>query len=285
MSMSFLRDQIIGIVRRSKADGGVGVVKTVVLDHHWNVDDDDDHDFSSLGLRGGGGRRRMSEQRESSADGGGGGGVGGDNDDERRGETRRWTLSCKPYSFHIQRARLIHCFEAWGRYGDAEIEGFSVLESLRGIEIGGTGSKLVKKKFQYVPNLGNESVDHEFAFLDVEIVVTLVKCVSMKQSKEEGHYRRVLTLVDEVSPWFRCTAAATDGQQFQTVFNPISARKTSAFAKTVFNTLAFQIRGEGLQRLRSVVSDSVQALLSLHPFQQQERLPNEGRENEGKAMG
>ncbi|CAL5410683.1 unnamed protein product [Camellia sinensis] len=111
-------------------------------------------------------------------------------------------LSCKPYSFHIQRARLIHCFEAWGRYGDAEIEGFSVLESLRGIEIGGTGSKLVKKKFQYVPNLGNESVDHEFAFLDVEIVVTLVKCVSMKQSKEEGHYRRVLTLVDEVSPWF-----------------------------------------------------------------------------------
>ncbi|KAF5936002.1 hypothetical protein HYC85_027131 [Camellia sinensis] len=203
MSMSFLRDQIIGIVRRSKADGGVGVAKTVVLDHHWNVDDDDDHDFSSLGLRGGDGRRRMSEQRESSADGGGGGGVGGDNDDERRGETRRWTLSCKPYSFHIQRARLIHCFEAWGRYGDAEIEGFSVLESLRGIEIGGTGSKLVKKKFQYVPNLGNESVDHEFAFLDVEIVVTLVKCVSMKQSKEEGHYRRVLTLVDEVSPWFR----------------------------------------------------------------------------------
>ncbi|KAL7205879.1 hypothetical protein ACSBR2_018738 [Camellia fascicularis] len=117
-------------------------------------------------------------------------------------------LSCKPYSVHIQRVRLIHCFEAWGRYGDAEIEGFSVLESLWGIEIGVTGSKLVKKKFQYVPDLGNESVDHEFAFLVVEIVVTLVKCVSMKQSKEEGHYRRVLTLVDEVSPWFRVLDAS-----------------------------------------------------------------------------
>ncbi|GMP39198.1 hypothetical protein CsSME_00010132 [Camellia sinensis var. sinensis] len=117
-------------------------------------------------------------------------------------------LSCKPYSVHIQRVRLIHCFEAWGRYGDAEIEGFSVLESLWGIEIGGTGSKLVKKKFQYVPDLGNESVDHEFAFLVVEIVVTLVKCVSMKQGKEEGHYRRVLTLVDEVSPWFRVLDAS-----------------------------------------------------------------------------
>ncbi|CAL5412808.1 unnamed protein product [Camellia sinensis] len=56
--------------------------------------------------------------------------------------------------------------------------------------------------------MGNESVDHEFAFLDVEIVVTLVKCVSMKQSKEEGHYRRVLTLVDEVSPWFRVLDAS-----------------------------------------------------------------------------
>ncbi|KAI7989368.1 hypothetical protein LOK49_LG13G02365 [Camellia lanceoleosa] len=63
MSMSFLRDQIIGIVRRFKADDGVGVVKTVVPDHHWNVDDDDNHDVSSLGLRGGGGRRRRSEIR------------------------------------------------------------------------------------------------------------------------------------------------------------------------------------------------------------------------------
>ncbi|XP_028052714.1 separase isoform X2 [Camellia sinensis] len=30
----------------------------------------------------------------------------------------------------------------------------------------------------------------------------------MKQSKEEGHYRRVLTLVDEVSPWFRVLDAS-----------------------------------------------------------------------------
>ncbi|XP_057465962.1 LOW QUALITY PROTEIN: separase-like [Actinidia eriantha] len=117
-------------------------------------------------------------------------------------------LSCKPYSVQIQRVRLIHCFEAWSRYRDAQDEGFSTLESLGGIEIGGKGSKAVKKG-KYVPGLGKECVDSDFALLVVEIVVTLVKCVAMRQSKEEEDYRRVMVLVDEVTPWFRVLDAST----------------------------------------------------------------------------
>ena len=98
---------------------------------------------------------------------------------------------------------MIHCFETWSRYRDAQDEGFSTLESLGGIEIGGKGSKAVKKG-KYVPGLGKECVDSDFALLVVEIVVTLVKCVAMSQSKEEEDYRRVMVLVDEVTPWFRC---------------------------------------------------------------------------------
>ncbi|XP_052179939.1 separase isoform X3 [Diospyros lotus] len=112
-------------------------------------------------------------------------------------------LSCKPYSVDIQRVRLVHCFEAWGRYRDAETEGFSILESLRGIEIGGKGAKTVKKNSRYLPDSGKENVDNDFSFLVVELVVTLVKCVSSYQSKNEGDYRRVLVLVDEVTPWLR----------------------------------------------------------------------------------
>ncbi|GFY89325.1 separase [Actinidia rufa] len=117
-------------------------------------------------------------------------------------------LSCKPYSVQIQRVRLIHCFEAWGRYRDAQDEGFSTLESLRGIAIGGKGLKAVRKG-KYVPGLGKESVDSDFALLVVEIVVTLSKCVAMSQSKEEEDYRRVMVLVDEVTPWFRVLDAST----------------------------------------------------------------------------
>ncbi|CAK9151201.1 unnamed protein product, partial [Ilex paraguariensis] len=116
-------------------------------------------------------------------------------------------LSCKPYSVHIQRVRLTHCFQAWERYKDAEIEGLSVLESLRGIQSGVSGAKGTKAKGKFVPELNKESVDQDFALLVVEIVVALVKCTSTSQSKEEADYCRVLTLVDEVSPWFRVVDA------------------------------------------------------------------------------
>ncbi|GFY89199.1 separase [Actinidia rufa] len=81
-------------------------------------------------------------------------------------------LSCKPYSVQIQRVRLIHCFEAWSRYRDAQDEGFFDSGESWGTEIGGKGSKAVKK----------------------------------------GKRRRLLegyVLVDEVTPWFRVLDAST----------------------------------------------------------------------------
>lgn len=75
------------------------------------------------------------------------------------------------------------------------------------MEIGGGNGpkKAAKKKCRYIPVLGEESgVDRDFAVLVVEIVVTLVNCVYESQSKQDGEYRRVIDLVDEAAPWFRC---------------------------------------------------------------------------------
>ena len=106
----------------------------------------------------------------------------------------------------MQRVRLARCFDAWGRHGEAEREGFSVIESVRGI--GGDGNVnsggLKGLKGCLLPDLGKgKAVDREFAYLVVEVVVILVKCASMIRSEEEGGYRRVLTLVEEVKLWFR----------------------------------------------------------------------------------
>ncbi|KAK9290720.1 hypothetical protein L1049_008894 [Liquidambar formosana] len=105
-------------------------------------------------------------------------------------------LSCKPYSVYFQRVRMIHCFEACGRFKDAETEGFRVLERLRGLKSGNT-------KGGFLPGLDKEGGDSELGLLVVEVVVTLVKCACMSEGKDGGAYRRVLTLVDEVKPWFR----------------------------------------------------------------------------------
>ncbi|KAK3002113.1 hypothetical protein RJ639_021722 [Escallonia herrerae] len=112
-------------------------------------------------------------------------------------------LSCKPYSVQNQRVRLLHCLEAWGRRGEAEIEGLSVLESFKGIQRDALGLKVGKLKGRLVLDLGKGDVDRNFAYLVVEVVVMLVKCAAMSESKEEVDYRRVLVLVDEVTPWFR----------------------------------------------------------------------------------
>ncbi|XP_057978228.1 separase isoform X2 [Malania oleifera] len=111
-------------------------------------------------------------------------------------------LSGKPYSVHLQRVRMIHCFEVWGRYEDVECEGFAVLESLKCIDIGNSGSMAVKSERRYVPH-SVEGVDPEFAYLVVEVVVTLVKNASARLIREAGVYRRVLVLVDEVRQWLR----------------------------------------------------------------------------------
>lgn len=109
-------------------------------------------------------------------------------------------LSCKPYMVQVQRLRFIHRLEEWKLYEEAEVECFLVLESLRGINF---GAKVGKSKTSLVPRLNKENRDPDFALLIVEIVVTLVKCASMNQSKEEASYRRILALVDEAAPWFK----------------------------------------------------------------------------------
>lgn len=51
---------------------------------------------------------------------------------------------------------------------------------------------------------GEGGGDKEFGSLVGEIVVTLVKCAAMSQSKDSEVYGRVLCLVEEVVPWFWC---------------------------------------------------------------------------------
>ncbi|XP_030513656.2 separase isoform X1 [Rhodamnia argentea] len=109
-------------------------------------------------------------------------------------------LACKPYSVHIQRSRYVHCFESCGMYADAVNEGFRLLESLCGIDFGGGGR--AKAKGGMLPLVAKQaSEDREFAVLVVEMVVTIVKCVAMGQSKDAGDYSKVLGLVNEVQPW------------------------------------------------------------------------------------
>lgn len=106
-------------------------------------------------------------------------------------------LSGKAYSVHLQRVRLVHCYLFWERYQDADSEGVSLLRSL--CKLGGDGSRN-----EYVPDVTGEiGKDHEFAWLVVEIVVSLVKCVAMRQSKIESDYRRLLVMINEITPWFR----------------------------------------------------------------------------------
>ncbi|XP_074358633.1 separase isoform X1 [Apium graveolens] len=106
-------------------------------------------------------------------------------------------LSGKPYSVHLQRVRLVHCYLFWERYRDADSEGVSLLRSLW--KLGGDGSRN-----EYVPDLkGEYGEDHEFAWLVVEIVVSLVKCVAMSRSKVESEFQRLLVMINEVMPWFR----------------------------------------------------------------------------------
>ncbi|KAF3975524.1 hypothetical protein CMV_001236 [Castanea mollissima] len=112
-------------------------------------------------------------------------------------------LSCKPYSVHVQRVRLLHCMEGLGRYRDAEAEGFRVLESFRGMDFGVKVKKSANSAGKFVPDVAKSGGDKEFALLVVEVVATMVKCAAMGRRKDEEVYRRVIDLVEEVRPWFR----------------------------------------------------------------------------------
>ena len=61
----------------------------------------------------------------------------------------------------------------------------------------------MKCEGRFLPDLDKWRADKDFVFLIVEIVVTLVKCVSMSRSMDDDDYRKVLLLVEEVSSWFR----------------------------------------------------------------------------------
>lgn len=111
-------------------------------------------------------------------------------------------LASKSYPVQVQRLRYIHCLEHWELYEDAETESFSVLENLQRIVKGDSKGKLRKSKTLLVPEI-NESVDKEFTALVLETVVTLVKCASKSQSKEDADYWRVIALAKESQPLFK----------------------------------------------------------------------------------
>ncbi|KAK6945493.1 hypothetical protein RJ641_013037 [Dillenia turbinata] len=104
-------------------------------------------------------------------------------------------LSGKPYSVHLQRIRLVHCLESWGLFKEAEIECFSLLGKIR------------------VLNFKGKKTDPDFALLFVEIIVTIIKCASLRSGPDKESeiydFERVLNLVDEVKPWFRVLDANT----------------------------------------------------------------------------
>ncbi|XP_015580756.1 separase [Ricinus communis] len=110
-------------------------------------------------------------------------------------------LSCKSYTVSIQRLRLVYCLEQLRLYKEAENEGFRVLQKIKGLDV---IKKKKKEKDKFLPVLAvKENVDSELAKLVIEVVVCIVKCVALEQSKDCEDYRRVIGLVDEVRPWFR----------------------------------------------------------------------------------
>jgi hypothetical protein len=91
----------------------------------------------------------------------------------------------------------VRCFEFRHRFCEAEAEAFKLLERLPGAK---------RKKKMILPEIGKSSCDDDkdLFVLIVEIVATLVRCASMASDKEDdGYFRRVLQLMDEVRPWLR----------------------------------------------------------------------------------
>ncbi|XP_050209368.1 separase isoform X2 [Mercurialis annua] len=113
-------------------------------------------------------------------------------------------LSCKPYTVCMQRLRLVNCLERLGFYKEAGIEGFMILEKIKGLEYGETTKKKKKKKVgEFVPELMENVEDLEFVKLVVEATVSVVKCLALGQSRDREDYTTAIRLVDEVMPWFR----------------------------------------------------------------------------------
>lgn len=95
----------------------------------------------------------------------------------------------------------MRCLESCGLYDDSRNEGLAVLESLREIDSGGRRKGKVSGRF--LPDLKGAGEDKEFIVLVVEIVVVLVKCLAISQTKDGGDYESIIQLVEEAMPWFR----------------------------------------------------------------------------------
>ncbi|XP_058089660.1 separase [Magnolia sinica] len=112
-----------------------------------------------------------------------------------------------PYTVHMQRARFVRCLEGRGRYDEAENEGFLLLESLRMVVPGNSALKAPKGRKAEVCFLPDppmaENADQELAALVLDVVLSIVKCVSKGGSKDGGPYLRVLDLVRQAAPWLR----------------------------------------------------------------------------------
>ncbi|GAU43302.1 hypothetical protein TSUD_390010, partial [Trifolium subterraneum] len=77
-------------------------------------------------------------------------------------------------------------------FREAEVEVFKLLEKVHGV-----------KKKKTLPEIDKSSDDSGLFVVFVEIAVTLVRCASMASDKDDGYFRRVLHLMDEVKPWLR----------------------------------------------------------------------------------
>ncbi|GKV50528.1 hypothetical protein SLEP1_g57231 [Rubroshorea leprosula] len=105
-------------------------------------------------------------------------------------------LACGAHEVQSQRVRLLYCLEAWGKYAEAESEGFRVLERLR------RGRDLEGKLPPRADSRGGPG-NADFGKVLVDAVANIVRCVAMRQSKDSADYWRVLDLVVKVRPWFR----------------------------------------------------------------------------------
>ncbi|CAJ1963611.1 unnamed protein product [Sphenostylis stenocarpa] len=102
-------------------------------------------------------------------------------------------LASKPFSVEFQRLRLMNCLESCALFAEAEVEGLRLLEKLRP----------VKTKDKLLPEIDKGCGDgKDLCSLVVNIAVSLVRCASAGLAKDV-HFRKVLQLVEEVTPWLR----------------------------------------------------------------------------------
>lgn len=103
-------------------------------------------------------------------------------------------LSCKPLYVEFQCLRLIHCYEDWDRYEDAQNEGFTVLEYIGKLsgEIGGN------LNWGFNLELRKENGDKDVVLLIMDVVAMQANCVLNGWSKDEEYYRRLIFMVDEI---------------------------------------------------------------------------------------